>query len=162
MLDSMADIEGAGAHRAELPRQFTFFSTAALGFSITNSWLGYSGILSTPLIMGGSPTAFFGLVVASVASCIISEPSPARLKEKAFDNRLSAATGFAELASAFPSSGGPYHFAFMVAWPKHRAFVTFVVGWLSVISWCTGAASGAIICGKSACLHLARSSPNLR
>ncbi|PWY95553.1 amino acid transporter [Aspergillus sclerotioniger CBS 115572] len=127
----MADTEGTDTStpRAELPRQFTFFSTAALGFSITNSWLGYSGVLSTPLIMGGSPTAFFGLIIASIASCIIT-------------------AGFAELSSAFPSSGGPYHFAFMVSWPKHRALVTFVVGWLSVISWCTGTASGAIICAQ--------------
>ncbi|PYI04993.1 amino acid transporter [Aspergillus sclerotiicarbonarius CBS 121057] len=125
----MADIEGTDAPRAELPRQFTFFSTAALGFSITNSWLAYSGTLSTPLMMGGSPTAFFGLIVASIASFIIT-------------------AGFAELASAFPSSGGPYHFAFMVSWPKHRALVTYVVGWLSVISWCSGTASGAIICAQ--------------
>ncbi|PWY69693.1 amino acid transporter [Aspergillus heteromorphus CBS 117.55] len=118
----MANSQVSGTNNAELPRQFSLFSTMALGFSITNSWLAYAGTFATPLTMGGSPTAFFGLIVASIASCFIT-------------------AGFAELASAFPSSGGPYHYAFMVSWEKHRAPVAFVVGWLSVIAWCAGSAS---------------------
>ncbi|BCR95549.1 uncharacterized protein AKAW2_20489A [Aspergillus luchuensis] len=69
----MSDIESPSTARAELPRQFSFLSTLALGYSITNSWAGYAGILSIPLVMGGSPTAFFGLVVASIACCFISK-----------------------------------------------------------------------------------------
>ncbi|PYH93898.1 amino acid transporter [Aspergillus ellipticus CBS 707.79] len=121
--------EDTSTPNAELPRQFSLFSAIALGFSITNSWLGYSGTLATPLTMGGSPTAFFGLIVASVASCFIT-------------------AGFAELASAFPNNGGPYHYAFMVSGEKHRAPVAFVVGSLSVIAWSFGTASTAIICAQ--------------
>lgn len=56
----------------ELPKQFSLFSTLAFGFSMTNSWLGYSATFITPLLLGGGPTVFFGLVTASIASCFIS------------------------------------------------------------------------------------------
>jgi hypothetical protein len=56
----------------ELPLQFSLFSTLAFGFSMTNSWLGYSATFITPLLLGGSPTVFFGLIAASIASCFIS------------------------------------------------------------------------------------------
>lgn len=57
----------------ELPKQFSLFSTLAFGFSMTNSWLGYSATFITPLLLGGSPTVFFGLIAASIASCFISK-----------------------------------------------------------------------------------------
>jgi hypothetical protein len=56
----------------ELPRQFSLVSTLAFGFSMTNSWLRYSATFITPLLLGGSPTVFFGLIAASIASCFIS------------------------------------------------------------------------------------------
>lgn len=54
----------------------------------------------------------------------------------------------AELASAYPSTGGQYHFAFMVSPPKSRAFIAFVMGWLSVLAWVLTTTSAAIFCGK--------------
>ena len=58
------------------------------------------------------------------------------------------AAGLAELASAYPSSGGQYHFAFMVTAPKYRALVAFVMGWLSVVAWGLTSASTAVVCGE--------------
>ena len=58
------------------------------------------------------------------------------------------AAGMAELASAYPSTGGQYHFAFMVSPPKSRAFIAFVMGWLSVLAWVLTTTSAAIFCGK--------------
>lgn len=69
-----------GHDQEELPRQFSLLSTLALGFSMTNSWLGYSATFITPLLMGGSPAVFFGLVGASIASSFISMSSPSLLK----------------------------------------------------------------------------------
>ncbi|KAJ5496523.1 amino acid transporter [Penicillium fimorum] len=115
----------------ELPRQFSLFSTLAFGFSMTNSWLGYSATFITPLLLGGSPTVFFGLIAASIASCFIT-------------------AGLAELASAYPSSGGQYHFAYMVSPPKYRALVAFVMGWLSVVAWALTSASTALVCAQMA------------
>ncbi|KAB8278901.1 amino acid transporter [Aspergillus minisclerotigenes] len=115
----------------ELPRQFSLFSTLAFGFSMTNSWLGYSATFITPLLLGGSPTVFYGLIAASTASCFIT-------------------AGLAELASAYPSSAGQYHFAYMVTPPKHRALVAFILGWLSVVAWALTSASTALVCAQMA------------
>ncbi|BCS23651.1 putative GABA permease [Aspergillus puulaauensis] len=120
-----------GHNQEELPRQFSLLSTLALGFSMTNSWLGYSATFITPLLMGGSPAVFFGLVGASIASSFIT-------------------AGLAELASAYPSSGGQYHFAFMVSSPRYRAPVAFAMGWLSVVAWALTSASTAVVCAQMA------------
>ncbi|KAK5057849.1 hypothetical protein LTR84_011850 [Exophiala bonariae] len=119
----------AQGHVGELPRQFGAFATLSLAFSITNSWIGYSAVFAYPLFAGGGPTVFFGLIVATIACCFIT-------------------AGLAELASAFPSSGGQYHFAFMVSSSEYRSAVAFTVGWLSVIAWCLTAASAAIFCAQ--------------
>ncbi len=91
----------AQGHVGELPRQFGAFATLSLAFSITNSWVGYSAVFATPLFAGGGPTVFFGLSVATIACCFIT-------------------AGLAELASAFPSSGGQYQYVplsfAVVAW----------------------------------------------
>lgn len=79
----------AQGHTGELPRQFGAFATVSLAFSLTNSWIGYSAVFPTPLVAGGGPTVFFGLIVATFACLFIT-------------------AGLAELASAFPSSGGQY------------------------------------------------------
>jgi amino acid transporter len=73
----------------EMPRIFSLTSTLAMAFSITNTWIGYSATFVTPLLAGGGPAVFFCLVLACLACSII-------------------ALGLAELASAFPSSGGQY------------------------------------------------------
>lgn len=68
------DFENTPVHQPDqLPKQFSLFTTLAFGFSMTNSWLGYSATFITPLLLGGSPTVFFGLITASIASCFISK-----------------------------------------------------------------------------------------
>ncbi|KAJ5951948.1 amino acid transporter [Penicillium vulpinum] len=133
----------------ELPRQFSLFSTLAFGFSMTNSWLGYSATFITPLLLGGSPTVFFGLLAASVACCFISKITiPGSCPKGLLTRHHFLAAGLAELASAYPSSGGQYHFAYMVTSPKYRALVAFVMGWLSVVAWALTSASTALVCAQ--------------
>lgn len=79
----------AQGHEEAMPRNFGFWSTLALGFSITNSWLGYPGTFGVCLAAGGGPTVIYALIAATVA-CSINT------------------AGLAELSSAFPSSGGQY------------------------------------------------------
>lgn len=79
----------AQGHVGELPRQFSAVSLLSLAFSITNSWIGYSAVFITPLFAGGGPGVIYCLLVASIACSFIT-------------------AGLAELASAFPSSGGQY------------------------------------------------------
>ena len=106
----------AQGHVGELPRQFSPLSTLALAFSITNTWVGYAATFVTPLFAGAGPAVFWAPIIACIASLLIT-------------------LGLAELASAFPSSGGQYHAAFLVSPPKYRAAIGFTVGWLSCFAW---------------------------
>lgn len=81
----------AQGHTGELPRQFGALSTLSLAFTITNSWIGYSAVFVIPLIAGGGPCVVWSLVVGFVVCSIIT-------------------LGLAELASAYPTSGGQYQY----------------------------------------------------
>ncbi|PVH84820.1 putative GABA permease [Cadophora sp. DSE1049] len=121
----------AQGHLGELPRQFSVFATLALAFSITNTWIGYSATFVTPLFAGAGRAVICCLILACVACTII-------------------ALGLAELASAFPSSGGQYHFVFMVSPEKYRAPIAFTTGWLSSFGWLFTTASTVVFCAQSA------------
>ncbi|KAK5940756.1 hypothetical protein PMZ80_007173 [Knufia obscura] len=125
----------AQGHVGELPRQFSAFSTLALAFSITNTWVGYAATFVTPLFAGAGPAIFWAPIVACIACFFIT-------------------AGLAELASAFPSSGGQYHFAFMVAPEKHRAPIAFATGWLSSFAWLFTTASANLFLAQ-VCVNLA-------
>jgi hypothetical protein len=63
----------AQGHKGELPRQFSTLSTLAIAFTLTSAWIGYSATFPYPLLAGGGPYVFWGLIVATVACCIISK-----------------------------------------------------------------------------------------
>lgn len=119
----------------ELPRVFSAFSTLSLAFSITNSWIGYSAVFVTPLLAGGGPGVIYCLFVVVFACFIIT-------------------AGLAEVSSAYPSSGGQYHIAFMIAPERSRAGIAFLTGWLSVLAWLFTSASACIFCAQI-CIQLA-------
>ena len=94
---------------------------------------------------------FGAYIVATVACCIISkilDPRTERVFFSGCELTISIAAGLAELSSAYPSTGGQYHFAFMVSSPSTRASVAFVMGWLSVIAYCLFTASATIVCAQ--------------
>ncbi|KAE8322355.1 amino acid/polyamine transporter I [Aspergillus sergii] len=124
----------AQGHRPELaravhnkPHQVPFTDSG----SIANSWLGYGATFGTPLAYGGGPTVLFGVMIAAVAQWIVL-------------------LGLAELCSALPSSGGQYHFTYILAPPKYKKFAAYTVGITNVIAWWVSAASGIIYTGISA------------
>jgi choline transport protein len=65
---------------------------------------------------GGPRLVIVGLLLAFIAQSIIS-------------------IGLAEIGSAFPSSGGQYHFCFLLAPRRSRRFAAYVIGWMSVVAW---------------------------
>ncbi|KAL4991693.1 amino acid/polyamine transporter I [Aspergillus falconensis] len=113
----------ANGHKPELRRQFNWLSALGLGFSITNSWVGYLSNFGQSMIYGGPRLVIVGLILAFLAQSIIS-------------------IGLAEIGSAFPSSGGQYHFCFSLAPQKSRRFAAYVVGWISVVAWWVTTSSG--------------------
>ncbi|KAL4886414.1 choline transporter [Aspergillus karnatakaensis] len=120
----------ANGHVQAMPRQFSWISALGLGFSITNSWVGYLSCFGQNLIYGGPRVCIFSLVIAFVF-------------------QLTVTTGLSELASAFPSSGGQYHYCYILS-PKYtRRYSAYIVGWLSILSWwiatCSGISLAAVV-----------------
>ncbi|KAK2933432.1 hypothetical protein FoTM2_007893 [Fusarium oxysporum f. sp. vasinfectum] len=97
----------AQGHKAELERSFSWLGALALAYSISNSWLTYASSFGLVLIYGGGVTTLFALLIAAAAQWIVF-------------------LGLAELCSAFPSSGGQYHFTYIIASPKTRNFGAYV------------------------------------
>ncbi|KAL4918505.1 amino acid/polyamine transporter I [Aspergillus aurantiobrunneus] len=113
----------ANGHKPELRRQFSWLSALGLGFSITNSWVGYLSNFGQNMEYGGPRLVIVGLVLAFIAQSFIT-------------------IGLAEIASAFPSSGGQYHFCFLLAPEKTKRFSGFIIGWMSVVAWWIVTSSG--------------------
>ncbi|KAI9150864.1 Choline transport protein [Paramyrothecium foliicola] len=113
----------AQGHAPVLKRTFDLLGSLGLGFSITNSWLSYASCFGQSLMYGGPQATIFGLIVACFVQWFIT-------------------LGLAEQASAFPSSGGQYHFTYIVAHPKNKRFAAYYVGMLSVIGWWVITCSG--------------------
>ncbi|KAL4753179.1 hypothetical protein BDW72DRAFT_210674 [Aspergillus terricola var. indicus] len=106
----------ANGHKPQLRRQFNWLSALGLGFSITNSWVGYLSNFGQSMTYGGPRLVIVGLILAFLAQSIIS-------------------IGLAEIGSAFPSSGGQYHFCYLLAPQRSRRFAAYVVGWMSIVAW---------------------------
>ncbi|KPM37242.1 hypothetical protein AK830_g9303 [Neonectria ditissima] len=113
----------ANGHQSDLRRQFNWLSALGLGFSITNSWVGYLSNFGQSLIYGGPQVCLLGLVVAFVVQFIIT-------------------LGLSEIASAFPSTGGQYHFCYILTPEKSKRFTAYVVGWMSTLAWWIVTCSG--------------------
>ncbi|KAI9718467.1 MAG: hypothetical protein M1828_006712 [Chrysothrix sp. TS-e1954] len=136
-LDSIGDaydVDGeqlrAHGHETALQRSFSPLAAIGLGFSITNSWVGYLSNFGQNLIYGGPQSVVFGLLVATAVQWIIT-------------------LGLSEVASAFPSTGGQYHFTFILAPTRHKRFAAFVVGWMTLIGWWVITCSGVSLCAVS-------------
>ncbi|CDK24046.1 unnamed protein product [Kuraishia capsulata CBS 1993] len=97
--------------------QFSTFSLISVGFSVTATWAGYGSSVAASFIYGGAPAVVWTLPVAAIYLTLV-------------------AIGMAELASAYPSTGGQYHWVYMVAPDNCKVFLSFFCGWsLTVASW---------------------------
>lgn len=56
-------------------------------------------------------------------------------------------TSMAEMGSMAPTTGGQYHWVSEFAPRKHQKFLSYVMGWLCVLGWQTGAAFTAYVAG---------------
>jgi choline transport protein len=118
-----AQVLGAVGYDATIPRNYSALNGLGLGFSITNSWVGYIASFSMGLVYGGPQVTIFSLFVAFALQFTIS-------------------SGLAEIASAFPVSGGQYSYVQLLAPPKTKKFASFITGWLSLIGWLVVTCSG--------------------
>ena len=116
----------AQGHKASMRRSFSPFSALGLGFSITNSWVGYLSCFGQNLAYAGPNSVVFGLLVAALIQWIIT-------------------LGLSEVSSCFPSSGGQYHFVFILAPKRSRRFAAFAVGWMNILGWSVTLCSGVSV-----------------
>ena len=116
----------AQGHKSAMQRSFSPFAALGFGFSITNSWVGYLSCFGQNLAYAGPNSVVFGLLVAAVLQWTIT-------------------LGLSEIASCFPSSGGQYHFVFILAPKKHRKFAAFLVGWMNILGWSIALCSGVSV-----------------
>ena len=107
-------------------RSFSPFAALGLGFSITNSWVGYLSCFGQNLAYAGPNSVVFGLLVAAAIQWIIT-------------------LGLSEISSCFPSSGGQYHFVFILAPEGSRRFAAFTVGWMNILGWSVTLCSGVSV-----------------
>ena len=116
----------AQGHKAAMKRSFSPFAALGLGFSITNSWVGYLSCFGQNLAYAGPNSVVFGLLVAAVIQWTIT-------------------LGLSEISSCFPSSGGQYHFVFILAPKRSRRFAAFAVGWMNILGWSVALCSGVSV-----------------
>ncbi|KAK1767913.1 amino acid/polyamine transporter I [Phialemonium atrogriseum] len=100
------------------------FAIACVGFNICNSWVGLAATMVIGMQQGGSVTVIYGMMVTLVGlGC-------------------SAAT-MAELASVYPTAGGPYHWTSILAPKRAHRVLSYscaslnIFGWLSICSGVT-------------------------
>ncbi|CUM68461.1 uncharacterized protein PRCAT00006186001 [Priceomyces carsonii] len=102
--------------KSELPKKFSLLSSIGHGFNITNSWIGYLSSFAISLTYGGPRLVIFSLIIGVVFQWII-------------------VAGLAEIASTYVTSGGQYHYVYLMAPKKTRRFASFITGWMSSIGW---------------------------
>ena len=56
---------------------------------------------------------------------------------------LSTAASLAEMASIYPTSGGQYHWAAMLAPDSYRVILSWFTGWIATLGWVANTAAGA-------------------
>ncbi|PLN79374.1 putative choline transport protein [Aspergillus taichungensis] len=115
----------AQGHRRELDRSFSWTGALGLAYSINNSWLGCSATMSTLLAFGGGQVAVGAVIIAAATQWIVQ-------------------LGLAELCSAMPSSGGQYHFTYLLAPPALRRFLAYTIGITTIVGWWVSTASGLL------------------
>ena len=116
----------AQGHESAMRRSFSPFAAIGLSFSITNSWVGYLSCFGQNLAYAGPNSVVFGLLVAAVVQWIIT-------------------LGLSEISSCFPSSGGQYHFVYLLAPKGSRRFTAFTVGWMNILAWSVALCSGVSV-----------------
>lgn len=116
----------AMGHKQELQRNFSLISLLGLAFAILNTWTALSASLSLAITSGGPSAVVWGLVTAGVFN-------------------LCLAASLAEFLSAYPTAGGQYHWAAIIAPARWSAGISWVTGWINVSGWIALSGTGGLL-----------------
>lgn len=116
---------------AVVPRKhFSTFALIGLSFAILNSWTAACASINLALGAGGPVGVIWGLFVGTICA-------------------LTIALSLAELCHVFPSVGGQYHWAYVMAPNAYRAPVAYIAGWLGTTGWIALASSAPLYAGST-------------
>lgn len=107
-------------------KQFNSWNIVAFAFVICNSWAGVAGSIQLALLQGGPATLIYSVILSSIAY-------------------MSIALSMAELASVYPTAGGQYHFASILAPRRYHQSISYTCGLLAIFSWIAIGAAVTII-----------------
>ncbi|OAL31186.1 hypothetical protein AYO22_01219 [Fonsecaea multimorphosa] len=125
--DDQRDMFRMGKHQ-ELRRNFRFVSIFGFSMILMASWETMLGTSIIGLINGGTAGMIWLYLVAWIGFLAVN-------------------TSMAEMGSMAPTSGGQYHWVSEFAPRTYQKFMSFIVGWLCVLGWQTGAANTAFLAG---------------
>lgn len=101
-------------YKQKLRKKFSVASIVGLGFSLMNVPFGISTTLSIGLVCGGCVTIFWGWVIFGFFTTLVS-------------------LSLSEISAKFPTSGGVYHFSYLLANDNYALVSSWFDGWLLII-----------------------------
>ncbi|ORY07771.1 amino acid transporter [Clohesyomyces aquaticus] len=125
----------------ELRRNFRFVSIFGFSMILMASWETALGTSTISLIDGGTAGMIWMYFICWCGFLCVN-------------------TSMAEMGSMAPTSGGQYHWVSEFAPPKHQKFLSYMIGWLCVLGWQTGAAGTAFLAGTQIQGLIALNNPN--
>ncbi|EED17152.1 choline transport protein, putative [Talaromyces stipitatus ATCC 10500] len=133
--EAVFDSVALGLVGPQVKRHLGPLSIIALGFNIANSWVAIATSIAIAIAAGGTVTVIYGAIVASFVYLMV-------------------ALSLAELASVYPTAGGQYHFASVLAPVGWSRGVSYACGIMATFSW-VGQNASVVILGAEAILALA-------
>ncbi|KAI1474240.1 hypothetical protein K445DRAFT_365175 [Daldinia sp. EC12] len=105
-----------------LKRNFALMSILGFSCTVMNTWEGELVLFLQAYENGGSAGSIYGFIIVWIGTlCVFAT--------------------MGELASMAPTSGGQYHWVYMLAPSNWRKFTSYFIGWLTVIGWQAAVAS---------------------
>lgn len=111
-------------YKQQFKREFSLWTTFGVSFSVLGLLPSITSTLWYSLCYVGNAGLTWGLVVSMIPIMCV-------------------AASMAEISSAFPTSGGLYYATAMLAPPKYKVILSWIVGWSNYFVQVTGAPSVA-------------------
>ncbi|ORY15045.1 choline transport protein [Clohesyomyces aquaticus] len=112
-----------------LKRNFGFMSMLAFACTVMITWEGVLVMFSVSFKNGGSAGSIYEFIIVWLGT-------------------LTSFLTMGELASMAPTAGGQYHWVSMLAPRSSRKFLSYLIGWLTLMGWQAIVASGCYLCAS--------------
>lgn len=112
--------------RAQLKRNFGFMSMVGFSTTLMATWEPLGALIQAGLVNGGPVSLVYGFILC-------------------FLGTLATAASLGELASMAPTSGGQYHWVYILAPASANIWLSYITGWVSVLAWVAATATPAFL-----------------